>query len=178
MKKYSGGQIALHWLVLLLIAIAYAAMEFRDIFPKDSTGRYWMTIIHYTSGVSVFILMLIRMVFRFIFPEPPVVPALPQWQKLSATVVHFILYALFIFLPLLGVVSLYYGQKEWSFLFIHMPVAAEKNSVLQHSLKEVHELLANTGYFIIGLHAAAALLHHYIFRDNTLLRMMPGKRPD
>lgn len=34
MKKYSGGQIALHWLVLLLIVIAYAAMEFRDIFPK------------------------------------------------------------------------------------------------------------------------------------------------
>ncbi|HAT1674454.1 TPA: cytochrome b, partial [Raoultella planticola] len=42
----------------------------------------------------------------------------------------------------------------------------------------VHEFLANTGYFIVGLHAAAALMHHYIWRDNTLLRMMPGKHRD
>ncbi|MFE4112489.1 MULTISPECIES: cytochrome b561 [Kosakonia] len=178
MKKYSGSQIALHWLVLLLIVITYAAMEFRDIFPKDSAERYWMSITHYTCGVSVLILMLVRMIFRFLTPEPPVVPPLPQWQKLSAVVVHFVLYALFILLPILGVVSLYFGQKGWSFLFINMPVASVKNSLLQHNLKEVHELLANTGYFIIGLHAAAALMHHYIWRDNTLKRMMPGKYQD
>lgn len=178
MKKYSGSQIALHWLVLLLIAITYAAMEFKGIFPKESAGRYWMAITHYTCGVSVFTLMLVRMIFRFVTPEPPVVPPLPQWQKLSATVVHFILYALFIVLPLLGVVSLYFGQKEWVFLFITMPIAGVKNTFLQHSLKEIHELLANTGYFIIGIHAAAALMHHYIWRDNTLKRMMPGKFKD
>lgn len=178
MKKYSGGQIALHWLVLLLIVITYAAMEFKGIFPRDSTGRYWMGLIHYSCGVSVFILMIIRMAFRFFNQEPPVVPALPQWQKLSATIVHLILYVLFILLPLLGVVSLYYGQKEWSFFFINMPIAPEKNIAMQHTLKEIHELLANAGYFIIGLHAAAALMHHYIWRDNTLLRMMPGKPRD
>lgn len=58
-----------------------------------------------------------------------------------------------------------------------MPVAVEntENSIMQHDLKEIHELIANTGYFIVGLHAAAAIFHHYIMRDNTLLRMLPGK---
>ncbi|HHT7471124.1 cytochrome b561 [Raoultella planticola] len=178
MKKYSGSQIALHWLVLLLIVITYAAMEFKGIFPKNSPGRYWMATAHYSCGVSVFILMLVRMVVRLFSPQPPVVPALSLWQKLSASLMHFILYCLFIILPALGVLSLYFGQKEWSFIFINMPISAVKNSLLQSSLKDVHELLANTGYFIVGLHAAAALMHHYIWRDNTLLRMMPGKHRD
>ncbi|HAT1622402.1 TPA: cytochrome b561 [Raoultella planticola] len=178
MKKYSGSQIALHWLVFLLIVITYAAMEFKGMFPKNSTGRYWMTTAHYSCGVSVLILMLVRMVARFFSPQPPVVPALPQWQKFSASLMHFFLYGLFIILPALGVLSLYFGQKEWRFIFINMPVSALKNSLLQSSLKDVHELLANAGYFIVGLHAAAALMHHYIWRDNTLLRMMPGKHRD
>lgn len=32
------------------------------------------------------------------------------------------------------------------------------------------------GYFLVGLHAAAALFHHYVERDNTLLRMLPVRR--
>ena len=43
-------------------------------------------------------------------------------------------------------------------------------------LKEWHVTLANLGYFVIGLHALAALMHHYYWKDNTLLRMMPKKR--
>ncbi|MGG7444829.1 cytochrome b561 [Kosakonia oryzendophytica] len=178
MKKYSGSQMIMHWLVLLLIIVTYAAMEFKGIFPKDSVGRYWMGITHYTCGVTVFILMIIRLVLRVINTEPPVVPPLPLWQKRSASFVHIILYVLFISLPVLGVASLFFGQKEWAFFFITMPVSAVKNSLLQHSLKDVHEALANAGYFIIGLHAAAALLHHYVLRDNTLLRMLPGKRAE
>ena len=56
-----------------------------------------------------------------------------------------------------------------------MPVASVEDSVMQHDLKEIHELIANAGYFIVGLHAAAAIFHHYIMRDNTLVRMLPGK---
>ncbi|WP_370300565.1 cytochrome b/b6 domain-containing protein, partial [Rheinheimera baltica] len=32
------------------------------------------------------------------------------------------------------------------------------------------------GYVLIGVHAVAALFHHYILRDTTLSRMLPGKR--
>jgi cytochrome b561 len=57
-----------------------------------------------------------------------------------------------------------------------MPHAAESNFDLVDVLKEWHETLANVGYVVIGLHAMAALMHHYFWKDNTLLRMMPKKR--
>jgi cytochrome b561 len=53
-------------------------------------------------------------------------------------------------------------------------VGADK--ALADQMKELHETLATAGYFLVGLHAAAALLHHYAFRDNTLVRMLPGRR--
>jgi cytochrome b561 len=88
LRKYSGRQIALHWLVLLLIVITYAAMEFKGIlkFP----GRYWMATAHYSCGVSVFILMLVRMVVR-LFPQPPVVPALLAETQRLVDAFYFIL---------------------------------------------------------------------------------------
>ena len=58
-----------------------------------------------------------------------------------------------------------------------MPIAAAKDPELQHNLKSVHEFIANAGYFLVGLHAAAALFHHYIVRDNTLERMLPFLHP-
>ena len=45
---------------------------------------------------------------------------------------------------------------------------------LAHTLEDIHEAIANAGYFLIGLHAAAALFHHYVVRDNTLRLMVPG----
>ncbi|HEY8327046.1 MAG TPA: cytochrome b/b6 domain-containing protein, partial [Rhodanobacter sp.] len=43
-------------------------------------------------------------------------------------------------------------------------------------IKPIHELGATLGYLLVGLHAAAALFHHYIQRDDTLRRMLPGRR--
>jgi cytochrome b561 len=57
-----------------------------------------------------------------------------------------------------------------------MPVAAEPDFDLSDTLTDWHETLAPLGYWLIGLHVAAALFHHYALKDNTLLRMMPGQR--
>lgn len=40
-------------------------------------------------------------------------------------------------------------------------------------MQEIHETIGTIGYYLIGLHAAAALFHHYVQRDDTLLRMLP-----
>jgi cytochrome b561 len=73
-------------------------------------------------------------------------------------------------------VMMYYRGNPWFAFGLTMPFAAQSQFELVDTLKGVHSLLANTGYFIIGAHALAALLHHYLWKDNTLLRMMPRKR--
>ena len=139
--KYSGLQIGIHWLVFLLVIGAYAAMELRGFFPRSA--RPVINMIHVSCGISIFVLMVVRLLVRLKFPAPPIVPKPSPMMTGFAHLGHLVIYLLFIALDTL---------KAW------------------------HELLANTGYFIIGLHALAALLHHYFWKDNTLLRMMPRKR--
>ena len=83
---------------------------------------------------------------------------------------------LFIVLPIIGLVMMYNRGNPWIAFGIVMPHAAEANFDLVDMLKSWHVTLANLGYFVIALHAVAALMHHYFWKDNTLLRMMPRKR--
>jgi cytochrome b561 len=175
-NTFARSQRIMHWLVLLMIVIAYAAMELKALPPRAARrARCWFSPI--TPGVSVLILMVVRVGLKLTHHDPDIIPQPPRWQTISAKAVHGLLYLMFLSLPLLGVLSLYVGQVEWSFLGLQMPIAAAKNPELQHSLKSVHELIANAGYFLVGLHAAAALFHHYIVRDNTLERMLPFMHP-
>ena len=89
---------------------------------------------------------------------------------------HLVIYLLFIALPVIGLVMMYNRGNPWFAFGLTMPYASEANFERVDSLKSWHETLANLGYFLIGLHAAAALAHHYFWKDNTLLRMMPRKR--
>lgn len=57
-----------------------------------------------------------------------------------------------------------------------MPTSSTPNFELAETLIGWHETLAPLGYWLIALHTAAALFHHYVMKDNTLLRMMPAKR--
>jgi cytochrome b561 len=44
------------------------------------------------------------------------------------------------------------------------------------NLEEIHETIGTIGYYLVGLHAAAALFHHYFMRDDTLRRILPWRR--
>lgn len=174
-KKFSPNQILFHWVIFILVVLTYAAMELKGFAAKGSDIRELMMTLHYTFGVSVMILMLVRIILKMTHKDPDITPTPPRWQLVLSKAVHGVLYILFISLPFLGVLSLYYGHVEWSFFSYAMPVASAENSIMQHDLKEIHEFIANAGYFIVGLHAAAAIFHHYIMRDNTLVRILPGK---
>lgn len=175
-KTYATSQIIFHWLVFIMVVITYAAMELKGFTPKNSPERATMALTHYTAGLCVLFLMLIRVLLKMRHSVPAIVPPLPRWQHIAAKITHGVLYLMFILLPVFGIASLYYGQVEWSFFGIAMPITHVLNENIQHNLKSLHELIANAGYFIIGLHAAAALFHHYIVRDNTLDRMLPLRK--
>jgi cytochrome b561 len=106
---------------------------------------------------------------------PPITPPLEVWQAFGAKVFHWLLYLLFLSLPILGVLTLTYGGKEWVLLGWQVPQWITPDPGLRRLVKDIHEILANTGYFIIGVHTLAALYHHYLRGDDTLRRMMPGK---
>lgn len=173
--KYSGLQIGIHWLVFLLVILTYCAMELRGFFPRSY--RPVFNMVHISCGSAILILMVARLLVRLKRPAPPITPKPSAMMTGFAHLGHLAIYLLFIALPVIGLVMMYYRARPWFPFGIAMPYAPEADFDLVDTLKGYHALLANLGYWLIGLHAAAALAHHYFWRDNTLLRMMPKKRP-
>ena len=125
-------------------------------------------------GLTTFALVFLRMAFRLARRTPPIKPAPPRWQQRLASVVHLALYAFLIVMPLLGWLVLSTGGEAVPFFGLQLPPLASPDHALSHNLEEIHETMGTAGYYLIGLHAAAALFHHYFLRDNTLQRMLPG----
>lgn len=174
-SRYGSLSIGLHWAMLLLIAAVYACIELREFFPKGSDPREALKTWHFMLGLSVFVLVWLRLLARVIGPNPRITPEPAQWMALAAKLMHLALYALMIGMPLAGWLLLSAAGKPIPFFGLQLPALIAENKSLAGTIKEVHEAGGTIGYIIIGLHAAAALFHHYWIRDNTLRRMLPGQ---
>jgi cytochrome b561 len=174
-RRYGSLSIALHWLMLVLLIGVYACIELKGNFPKGSEPRELLKQWHFMLGLSVFALVWLRLLARVIAPTPKIVPAIPAWQAIPAKLMHAALYALMIGAPLAGWLILSAAGKPIPFFGLELPPLVDKNPDLAGQIKELHELAGTAGYWLIGLHAAAGLFHHYVSRDNTLTRMLPGR---
>jgi len=143
--------------------------------PSCSDIREGLKAWHFALGVSVLVLVAFRALLQVTHAAPRIEPEPPRWQLHLATLMHLALYALMIGMPLLGWLTLSAQGKQIPFFGLHLPpLMAEQKSIADWS-KELHEVLGTVGYFLIALHASAALYHHYFVRDNTLRRMVPGQ---
>lgn len=169
-KRYGSLSIGLHWVMLLLLAAVYACMELRAYFPNVSVPRVW----HFMLGLSFFALVVVRLVVRMTTSAPPIKPNPPKLQTLSSKLVQIGLYALMIGMPLAGWLLLSASGKPIPFFGLHLPALISKSKDTAEFIQVIHETGGTVGYFLIGLHTVAALYHHYVVRDNTLLRMLPA----
>lgn len=174
-ERYGKASIALHWLTLALLIGVYACIELREMYPRGSDPREALKMWHFMLGLSVFLAVWVRLLARIIGTTPPIIPAAPKWQAIVALLVEFALYGLMIVLPILGWITLSAEGKVIPFFGLELPALAAENEQLAGRTENLHETLATAGYFLIGLHAAAALFHHYVQRDNTLRRMLPSR---
>jgi cytochrome b561 len=172
--RYPRPLIALHWLTLLLLIAVYCAMEFRGQFARGSDPREWMKATHYALGLTVLLLVAVRVGFRLRGPIPPVTPALSPAMKLSATAGHLALYLFMVAMPLAGWLLMSAEGNIVSFYGLPLPALIAPDKAFAENLEDWHEIGATIGYWLVGLHAAAALYHHYVRRDDTLRRMLPG----
>jgi len=178
--RYGALSIGLHWFMLLLLAAVYATIELRGQFPKGSAPREAMKMWHFMLGLSVFVLVWVRLAARLAGVQPRIDPAPPKWQSFFAGLMHAALYLLMIGMPLLGWLTLSAEGKPIPFFGLELPALIGENKGVADWAGEIHETAGTAGYFLIGLHAAAALFHHYFVRDNTLQRIIPvrtARRP-
>lgn len=174
-NRYGILSISIHWLMVLLFIAVYACIELRVLYPKGSDLREALKTWHFMVGMLIFLLVALRLAARLSGPTPGIRPEPPSWMQISANLLHFGLYLLMIVMPLTGWLLLSATGKPIPFLGMELPALIGENKDLAGPLKEIHEFIGNAGFFLIGLHVAAALYHHYVVRDNTLIRMLPRR---
>ncbi len=175
MERYGSLSIGLHWLMLLLLAAVYACIESHEFFPKGSDPREALKTWHFMLGLSVLVLVALRLAAHMIGPVPQTAPGAPRWQRLASKLMHFALYLFMTLMPLAGWLLLSAEGKPVPLFGLQLPALIAKSKDLADLSKELHEIGGTVGYFLVGLHAAAALFHHYVVRDDTLRRMLPER---
>lgn len=174
--RYPPLIIGAHWLTLLLLAGSYALIELRVFFPKGSDPRELMKAWHFMLGLTVLLVTLARLGVRHRTRLAAIEPPPPAWQQSLATLGHITLYIFLVGMPLLGWVTLSLKGNPIPFFGLELPALTAADKPLGKEFEEIHGLIGDIGYYLIGLHALAALYHHHFLHDNSLLRMLPAKR--
>ncbi len=177
-SKTHYGALAqvIHWLTAIFVVAGWFLGTFIDDFSRPVHAA--MLVVHMALGQCVIALLVVRLAWRFVDPPPP--PEKTRFgrpQELAATLIHYLLYALLLTVPCLGIiVQLTRGNALPIFGVWDVLSPWHANRALARSVLKVHEYLANTLVALAGLHAAAALMHHWVLGDRTLVRMLPPKR--
>jgi cytochrome b561 len=174
--RYSPVAQTLHWLTVLLVGAAYLASEGGPETRVYSADRVWSLSLHETFGALVLLVLLLRLALR-LFDRPPEEPAMPAWMAVSSKVVHWLLYALLAAVPLTAILGAWYeGHPVMVFGIGAIGPFVAASHDLGRSITGIHPLLGDAIIWIAGVHAAAALVHHFFLRDRVLLSMLPGRR--
>lgn len=171
-RRYDRLAVSFHWIVFVLVALAYAAIELKGNFAKGTPARALAMTVHEWVGVLVLALALPRLLWRLLRGAPAPEPG-ARWMQRAGAAMHWVLYLYILAQPLLGLLAMNAGGHVLALpaLGIEVPALVAPDPALKDSVKDLHETLGTAFYLVIGLHAMAALFHHYMLGDDTLRRM-------
>ncbi len=172
------GNVArlLHWgIALLIIGLVTVGLIMQEL--PNSPFKLKVYGWHKSIGLTVLVLVVFRLGWRLIDSRPPYPASLPRWQQTLSSLAHGLMYVLMLAMPLSG--WLYNSASNfplrWFGLF-SVPSLAAPDPELKQLALSLHQY----GFYLLGLlfalHVGAALHHHFVKRDPTLARMLPGMR--
>ena len=166
--SYDPTTIILHWLVAILVAMQWAIGQTIDFVPKGALRLDYIGL-HLTIGVLIGAALLFRLAWRA--GPGRRLPAVDRGiLQIIAKATHAALYVLVAATVALGISRvLAWGAPVYTVAQIHGLAAG--NRLLAHALLYWHSTLADAVLILAGLHACAALFHHYVLRDRLIRRM-------
>jgi cytochrome b561 len=168
--RYDGVSITLHWLTAGLVVILWTLGQTIDFFPRGAP-KIDARSVHIVLGATLAVVLVIRLLWR-VGPGRRLPLANPGWIGVSARVVHYGLYVLLATTVVLGIFNAW-QRGDILFNLYKIPQFIPGDRALRRTLGELHGDCADIVVIVAGLHAAAALIHHYLLRDRVLRRMLP-----
>jgi cytochrome b561 len=172
---YDRATITLHWLTAILVIGLWSLGQTIDWFPRG-VPRTAARSIHIVTGVALLVILLVRAGWRTTRGRR-LPPTDPPWLALLARCTHGALYALLLSTVLLGVTNTWVRGDSIFGLF-RIPSIAPGDKALRGTIEDWHGLSANILLVVAGVHALAALFHHFVRRDGVLRRMLPSRATD
>ncbi len=170
---YTRTAKGLHWLIaLLMLGLLGLGFYMHDLplSPQKLQLYAW----HKWAGVTVFLLVIVRLAWRVTHQPPPLPAGMPGWQQWAAQATHLLLYGLMLAIPLSGwLMSSAKGFQTVWFGVLPLPDLLTKDKALGDLLQTLHMSLNLLLAALLVAHVGASLKHHFINKDDVLLRMLP-----
>jgi len=176
--RYSRVAMALHWLIAIGVIAQWRIAEAGEHAATEEAGREIMGN-HFSLGVTILILVLLRLAWRLVHPNPPLAAHLATWERWLAKVTHSLFYALLIVMPLAGWFAMSkYGApvSVWG-LFALPPLPVANDPEGAKAIFSIHAVAGTTLLIITAVHILGTLKHTLIDRDGNLWRMLPFGTP-
>ena len=170
---YPATSKLLHWLVALcVLATAPVAITMTRI--AEGPTRDMLYNFHKSLGVTILVLMILRLINRLAVGAPIPDPGIEPWQKAVSSFVHTTLYVLLLAMPVVGyVANSAFGATTPFFGLFELPPIVAKDEALATQLFVVHRWVGWIVILLVFTHIGAALYHYFIRRDDVLKRMLP-----
>ncbi|PZV40439.1 cytochrome b [Mesorhizobium kowhaii] len=171
---YTSIQKFLHWTLFLLVVLLSALTYGEDLLPRGDPTVNVIWRLHISFGLLLAGLVLWRVVLRGLRGVPGLPDEMSAPERTAAKIGHLVLYALLIAIPILGILLTWFrGDALTFFGLFTVPAPFAPDRPTARTIRELHSLCANGILIAAGLHALAALYHHFIRRDAVLTRMLP-----
>ncbi|OJW12472.1 MULTISPECIES: cytochrome b [Legionella] len=165
----------LHWILALLI-IGMLILGWYMVAIGLEPRSHWYFNLHKSIGIIVGVLVLFRLCWRFFHRPGPYSVTLPLWQVKASRVVHGLLYALIILMPLTGFLGESFNKFGVAFFGLPISIGVNVNVDASNQLLNIHGIFAWILLTLIIIHILAALKHLLINKDNVFRRMWFSKR--
>jgi cytochrome b561 len=170
--SYSRAARLFHWSIAALMAGMYLTDWTRGALERNSSERSFVLATHMSLGILVFVLSVLRAIWRLRSGAPTPLPA-PALFRLGAKLGHVALYLATLFLPVSGALRALAGGKQIYFFGMSLAGPFDRNEAVLGATQVLHgDLLMNLLLALIGVHVLAALWHHFVFKDHALRRMV------
>jgi len=173
-RAWGGVAKALHWSMLALmvvqISLGWVAVSWH-LSPTKLNLFIW----HKSTGMLLLLLAVVRIGWRLANPPPCSPDGVPGWERAAGAVSHVVLYVLIVAIPLSGwVINSAANIPLNVFWLFPLPDITAPSKPLAELAARVHFGLYVTVSSVLCLHIGAALRHHFIRRNEVLVRMLPG----
>lgn len=177
-ERWGSVAIGLHWTTAALILLVQLPLAW--MMDGNARGPLQALIfaVHKNAGILVFVLAVMRVLWRWRQPVPLLPAHMPAWQAWSARVTHWLLYFIIFAMPISGyLMTAAQGYPVPLLGVADIGPLVAKNKTLGDAMEFVHHAGGTVLYVIAGLHVLGALYHHFVRRDGILRRMLSSETP-